>query len=1076
MNDYFRQFPVAIQILFFSIFFGWTNAYSQTGTVSVDFKNASPKEIFENLESRTPYRFIYQKDIDFSKPLITLKKDNVSIDDVLNELQALTNLNFRRNNTNIAVNKKVSTGKKLGNISGKVIDKNGLPLPGATVRIVETNNATVSDSDGNYEFNPELGVYSLEVSFVSFQTQKITDIKLTGASNIVLNVVLNDDAESLDEVVVTQTFQKATASTEGMLLQQKRAAQFSDGISAAQIARTPDKDVGSTLKRITGVTTIDDKYVVVRSMGERWNQAVMDGVNLPSTDPSQNQFNFDIIPTAMVESIIVSKNATPDMNANFGGGYVEVKTKDIPRKNFMGFSIGTSYNSRATFEDRLTKQEGDNDYLGFDDGTRGYPSGLATIEVPTTEAESGPFIEQSKRFTQDNFTTYKTYAAPGTSLQFSIGRVYELKNDNRFGFVGSAIFKNTQEKLEIDHSERGSYKPNTEFTAETEDGYSTFKKYGYKNSGASYSFNSTLGGMLNAGYQFGKHKITVRNTYMHMYDNQLTQITGFRMEDATTDIVNGTKLPDTRETDYPVYQTFIQNKIEGNHRFENLEINWFGAYTGTTKDTKDATFMTSLRKRVGDDILLYHEIYNAAPDLFKRSNFNNTEKDYNVGINFNYAFQFSESFKNNIKAGYFGTYKKATNQQESAALKVIGQGTERVSIDVPVSQLLDGSYYRWGGFGWERIRTYGNEYIGDVKVHSPFLMLDNKFSQYVRLVWGLRAESYIYTQIASQADDAAKFETTQKDDDVWQYLPSVNLTVSPTTKTNLRLGYNKSVLRPQFSERLNMPYYDPVRNAEVFNYTGGVVSTTVENYDFKAEWFPSQGEIISFGIYKKDIKDPIEGVTQLGADGATRTIFNMNSHSAKLFGVEFEIYKNLTFLGEGDLLKKIFLCGNAAFNDTEVTGYERIDGEGGLYKANRPLYGQAPYNYNLGLDYIGERAGFSIRHNAIGDQYILVGFNYDAEEIRKPYSVTDAQMSYKLGKEKDIELKFGIKNLFDTAIETYNNYNSYSKIVPFEAGGNPRDQRALGAGATKKYDENLDRTLFKAWSGRSFNFSINYSF
>ena len=206
------------------------------------------------------------------------------------------------------------------------------------------------------------------------------------------------------------------------------------------------------------------------------------------------------------------------------------------------------------------------------------------------------------------------------------------------------------------------------------------------------------------------------------------------------------------------------------------------------------------------------------------------------------------------------------------------------------------------------------------------------------------------------------------------------------------------------------------------------------------------------------------------------SIFNMNSYSAKLFGVEFEIYKNLTFLGEGDLLKKIFLCGNAAFNDTEVTGYERIDGEGGLYKANRPLYGQAPYNYNLGLDYIGERAGFSIRHNAIGDQYILVGFDYDAEEIRKPYSVTDAQMSYKLGKERDIELKFGIKNLFDTAIETYNNYNSYSKIVPFEAGGNPRDQRALGAGATKKYDENLDRTLFKAWNGRSFNFSINYSF
>ncbi|MCD0467731.1 TonB-dependent receptor [Flavobacterium sp. ENC] len=1077
MSDFFRQFSIAVQILFFSLFLGTAEIYAQSGTVSVDFRNASPKDIFENLESRTPYRFIYQKDIDFSKPLVTLKKDNVSIDVILQELQVLTNLNFRRNNTNIAVNKKIASTKKVGNISGKVVDKNGLALPGASVKVVETGNTTVSDFDGNYSFSLEEGTYALEISYVSFQTQKITDIKVSAESDAVLNVVLKDDAESLNEVVITQTYQKATASTEGMLLQQKKAAQFSDGISAEQIARTPDKDVGSTLKRITGVTTIDDKYVVVRSMGERWNQAVMDGVNLPSTDPNQQQFNFDIIPTAMVESVIVSKNATPDMNANFAGGYVEVKTKDIPKKNFMTFTIGTSYNSRSTFKDRLTKQEGENDYIGFDDGSRSYPSGLVNIAVPTTEAASGPFLEQSKRFTQDNFTTYKTYAAPGTSMQFAVGRVYELKDNNKFGFVGSLIFKNTQDQLKIDHTERGTFMTNSEFTPEKENGYSTFKRYGYKNSGASYNFNSTLGGMFNAGIQLGKHKITTRNTYMHMYDNQLTQITGWNFYAGNIEgIVNGSYLPLTKETDYPIYQTFIQNKIEGNHRFENFEINWFGAYANTSKDTKDATFLTSNRRKVGDDVQLYQQIYNSDPDVFKRSNFTNNEKDYNVGINFNYAFDIGESIKNNVKAGYFGTYKKATNQQESSALNVVGQGTDKAIVDFPISQLLDGSYYRWGGFGWNRIASYGNEYIGDVKIHSPFLMLDNKITQYIRLVWGMRAESYVYTQIASQSDNSGSFETVQKDDDIWQYLPSANLTVSPTNKMNVRLGYNKSVLRPQFSERLNMPYYDPLRDAKVLNYTGGIVSTIVDNYDFKTEWFPSQGEILSFGVYYKNIKNPIEGVTQIGNDGGSRTIFNMNSDSAKLFGVEFEIYKNLSFLGEGDLLKKIFLCGNAAFNDTKVTGYVNIDGTGGLYEANRPLYGQAPYNYNLGLDYIGERFGFSVRHNAIGDQYILVGFDYQAEEIRMPYAVTDAQISYKFFKEKNLELKLGIKNLFDTAIETYNNANSYSKIQDFEYGSNPRDQTALGAGATDKYDPYIDRKLFKAWSGRTISFSMNYYF
>ena len=200
------------------------------------------------------------------------------------------------------------------------------------------------------------------------------------------------------------------------------------------------KDVGATLKRITGVTTVNDKYVVVRSMGDRWNQAVMDGVNLPSTDPTEQQFSFDIIPTAMVESIVVSKNATPDMNANFAGGYVEIRTKAIPKNNFTSFSIGTSYNSISTFNERLTKKEGAYDYLGFDDGSKSYPSGLAVLPIPTKESESGAFIEQSKLFKNDNFTTYKTYAAPGTSLQFALGRAYDISDKSRWGFVGSLLF------------------------------------------------------------------------------------------------------------------------------------------------------------------------------------------------------------------------------------------------------------------------------------------------------------------------------------------------------------------------------------------------------------------------------------------------------------------------------------------------------------------------------------------------------------------------------------------------------------------------------------------------------------
>lgn len=1055
-------------------FAGEANGQVLEQKLRLELNDANVTESLRQIERNTGVFFSFATQlIKNNTKKITLAQD-MSLKEALVLILADTGISYR-----VVSGYVILEGEKQqepGYIKGLVLDQYSMPLPGATVRIAGTDKTATSAEDGSYSFSLQPGSYILEVNYISFQPLKVTDIVVEGGQTTTLNLVLTEDVGALDEVVITKTFKKATATTEGMLLEQKNAAQMSDGISSEQIARTPDKDVGATLKRITGVTTIDDRFVVVRSMGDRWNQAVMDGINLPSTDAVQQQFSFDIIPTAMVESVVVSKNATPDMNANFAGGHVEIRTKAIPKEDFTSFSVGSSYNSRSVFKDRLTKQQGANDYWGFDDGTRSYPS-MQNISIPTSEAEAGPFMEQSKRFTQDNFTTYTTNADPGTSLQFALGRAFETDNGVRWGFVGSLIFKNTQEKLEIEHTERGNWMRNTEYVAEVGEGYGTLRRYGFNNSGASYNFNSTMGGMLNAGITFGNNKFTIRNTIMNMFDNTLTQITGWNYYAGNVaGILDGSNLPYISETSYPVFQRFAQSKIDGEHKLGDLEINWFASFTTVSKDTKDATFLRRGMTRHGDDILIGTGIYNSALGDFMRANFTNEEKNYNVGANFKYPFNFGESFQNYVKAGYFGTYKKATNQQESAGLAVVGQGTDRADINFPISELLDGSYYRWGGFGWQRTTNYGKQYMGDVKIHSPFLMLDNKITNYVRLVWGLRAESFVYTHISSQADTPLGFGTAQLDEDVWQYLPSVNLTVSPTEKTNLRLGYNKSVLRPQFAERINMPYYDPVRNAQVLNYTGGIVSTVVENLDFKAEWFPSRGEILSLGIYKKDIEKPIEAVAQIGGDGGSRTIFNMNSHSAKLWGVEAEVYKNLSFLGEGELLTRIYLYGNAAINHTEVTGYQKIDGTGGLYEANRPLYGQSPYNYNLGLDYIGDRFGFSIRHNATGDQYLLVGFNYNAEEIRMPYAVTDAQVSYKFLKQKNLEFKCGFKNLFDTPIETYSNMNSYTKIRDFEYGANPRSQYGLGAGATNRYDEGIDNKFFKAWNGRTISLSLNYSF
>src|SRR5690606_10652638 len=227
--------------------------------------------------------------------------------------------------------------QKPGRISGKVVDDKGEPLIGASIRIVgSSSHATQSDNDGNYTLNLNPGTYSVEISYISFQTQRITDVVIKANESTPLTVALKAEPNTLSQVVVTSGYKKASIS--GLLAQQKNAAGVTNGISAEQIGATPDKNIGESLKRISGVSSVDNKFVLVRGIGERYNAATLDGTILPSTEAQNRSFSFDMIPSNLVDNVVVNKTVTPDMNASFGGGLIQINTKDIPNENFMSFT------------------------------------------------------------------------------------------------------------------------------------------------------------------------------------------------------------------------------------------------------------------------------------------------------------------------------------------------------------------------------------------------------------------------------------------------------------------------------------------------------------------------------------------------------------------------------------------------------------------------------------------------------------------------------------------------------------------------------------------------------------------
>lgn len=1086
-----------------AVFFA-VSLHSQELVQKVSFRTTEGKSLIQTLEefsTNTGVKFIYSSD-----NLKNLKVRNASCMSIpVNEcIQEITNglpVIFRMRNNMVSLkygdNNTFSIGN--GRLTGKIVNEVGEPITGAVISIAGKN--AVTDNNGDFSIEIKSGIHTLIVKAEKYSTLRVE--KLTVKNNDINSVSfalnpLSNKEFNIKEVVITGTRRGDTQA--GLLAQQKKAAQMSDGISAEQISKTPDSDVGATLKRVTGVTTVDNKYVVVRSMGERWNTAAMDGINLPSTEAYNNNFSFDIIPTAMVESVVVSKTSTPDMNASFAGGCVEVKTKDIPNEDFVSMTMGTSYNDITTFKDFLTRQRGKNDYWGYDDGTRNFPRGLES-----TDWNNPLFFEQSKQF-NDNFSTFKTTADLNSNFQFAFGKSLKLKNNNKWGFAGALTVRNEQNKLDIDHTGRGNWLDTTgPIGKDQQQGLAPVKFYDFKNKGASYNYNSTVAGMLNFGLQLGKNRISFRNSYTHIFDNTLTMITGWN------EYTGGSGMPENAEasyhyfyngvipnndssqlqsmdkpyidnTMYPVYQTLLQNKLEGNHKIGNAEIGWYAARTGVEADTKDYTQHQTYYNFIGKEILAYHQVYNSGNN-FSRGLISNKETDWNFGASVKWNINLENS-KNDLKVGYAGILKNNTNLQEKFFLRVDENrdvpNTEKNSLMMygALSEWFDGSRYTAGGIGWQTRPLYkNNQYEGEVTQHAPYIMLDNRLGNKLRLVWGVRAEYFKYNLISQQLDpdDSRNITREPIEDKPWQWMPSANFTYSPTNKMNLRLAYNRAVLRPQFNERTGLPYFDPVANALIYNTE--LSSSVVKNYDFKFEWFPGLGEIISAGLYYKDIDRPIEREGHISSEG-NLYLYNGNSKNAKLKGFEVEVRKNLGFVLKNSFLEKLFISGNFTYNDTKVIAFKnvyRTEDADETFEVERPLYGQTPWAYNLGLTYEGERLGMSFLYNAKGEQYITVGYYYVGEELQRPYAVADAQLSYKMLKNKNLEFKLNARNIFNRVIEYYNNYNSYS--VPKEGfHPNVREGLELMPGATDKYDKNVDKILFRAYRGRTFGFSVSYTF
>ena len=263
-----------------------------------------------------------------------------------------------------------------GKIEGKVSDsRSGANLSGVSVSVDGNKTIVATNVEGYFIITLDAGKkYSVKLTSVGYKAKEIAEVEVTAGQVTPLDIVIEKSAKTEDAVIIRSSARKE--STAALISYQKNTAVVAQVISAEAIRRSPDKNTGEVLKRVPGTSVQEGKYLVVRGLADRYNQAMLNGILLSSTEPDRKTFSFDILPSSMIDNIIINKSFIPELPGEWAGGLIQVNTKDVPAKNFLNVQIGTGFNTQTIGKDFYSYKGSSTDFLGFDNGTRVLPAGI----------------------------------------------------------------------------------------------------------------------------------------------------------------------------------------------------------------------------------------------------------------------------------------------------------------------------------------------------------------------------------------------------------------------------------------------------------------------------------------------------------------------------------------------------------------------------------------------------------------------------------------------------------------------------------------------------------------------------
>ena len=951
-------------------------------------------------------------------------------------------------------------------IKGLVIDDlTGQPLPSATVTIKGLNISKVSDSEGNFMFSKIApGIYDLKITCYTFQSKEVTEVVVVKDEFNALTISLEKKNNQLDEVVIKTTRAKVE-SVKSLLIQQKNSANVSDGISAETIKRTPDKNTSDVLKRISGASIQDNRFVIIRGLNDRYNAALINGAPLPSSESDRKAFSFDIFPSNMIDNLVITKTASPDLPGDFAGGVVQINTKSVPEKDFQSISIGSGYNTVTTFKERRTYEGGSKDWLGFDDGTRKIPSTWPSTEVFNALNAAGNYQELAKiaKSAQVDWAINSEKFKPNSSFQYSIGRHFEFGN-KILGILFSATHTVSNNFAETTRNEYEDQLSNP----------STFRrKYNDNN----YSQQVLTGALANISLKFNENNnISFKNILSINSNDLVVERTG------QLDIPGG-PLEVKSDVRWFTGSKIYSGQLNGDHYFTKpkIKINWTGFYSDINREIPNLrrNVYTILDPKSADPVYNTPTAAivagNAGPDNGGSMFFSeNKESIYGGKIDLSKKFNIGENIINDFKIGGF-LQKRARDfnaRQLQNNTSNLGGTFDTDLLTLPNETIFNVANFGEispgvNGFTLNDGTKYSDSYKASSDLVAGYAMLDNRYKKF-RLVWGIRIEDF--NQKLDAKEDLEKFvKVDTKKTDI---LPSANLIFSINKTQNLRFSFSKTINRPEYRELAPFGFYDFTTGF----FTQGdpnLKRASVDNFDMRYEIYPGKGQLFSVSYFLKDFKDPIE-IIQLANN---KTITYRNATSAKTSGVELEFRTLLSTIFKFErttIFDDLTLFSNIAIikSNADVANINNANPE-----KNRPLQGQSPYVFNAGLQYVNKDNGWIISTNVnrVGNRIYIASNEFNPSIWEKARTLVDFQIAKTMYQNK-LELKLNVQNILAQDLVFYQ--NKASDIIPHKPGivGLANTIFTGDINNEKGFDKSIDDVVWRTKFGPTFSLSLSYNF